>query len=300
MSTNQAISLKRFNSFLFGVPLQKLNGYLMAIQSGTVTQLFAIDRKNLVFYLVMAAFLSIDTASATSETKPLGQINQYLRINGEFMSSYETWNYFRPDPAVNNSYDLWVLRARLGAMLSTPYVDGFAQAQYSGLYGLPNDAVSSSGGPLGLGAAYFLANQSANASNVFLKQGYLNFKLNELGLPGAFVKTGRFQLIEGMEYDSGNEKFDGLKRRRIAKRLIGGFNAIYVGRSFDGFSVVYDRPESNVTVSGIRPTQGNLTIQGQKQISDINILYTALTSKKDSLLPGTEGRLFYMNYDDQS
>ena len=99
-----------------------------------------------------------------------------------------------------------------------------------------------------------------------------------------------------MEYDSGNEKFDGLKRRRIAKRLIGGFNAIYVGRSFDGFSVVYDRPDSNMIVSGVRPTQGNLTVQGQKQISDINILYAALTSKKDALLPGTEGRLFYMNY----
>lgn len=299
MSINQVIFLKRFNSFLFGALPQKSNGYLITIQSGTVTQLFALDLKALAFYLVMTTSLSVDTALATSETKPLGQINQYLRINGEFMSSYESWNYFRPNPAVNNSYDLWVLRARFGAMLSTPYIDGFAQAQYSGLYGLPNDAVSPSVGPLGLGAAYFLANQSANASNVFLKQGYLNFKFNDLGLPGAFVKVGRFQLIEGMEYDSGNEKFDGLKRRRIAKRLIGGFNAIYVGRSFDGFSVVYDRPDFNVTVSGVRPTQGNLTVQGQKQISDINILYTALTSKKDALLPGTEGRLFYMNYDDQ-
>lgn len=220
-------------------------------------------------------------------------------MNGEFMGSYESWNYFRPEPPVNNSYDLWILRARLGAMLSTPYVDGFAQAQYSGLYGLPNDAVSPSNGPLGLGAAYFQANQSTNASNIFLKQSYLNFKFNAMGLPGAFVKVGRFELIEGMEYSSGMEKFDGLKRRRLAERLVGGFNAIYIGRSFDGFSTVYDRPDFNVTVSGVRPTQGNLTVQGQKQISDINILYTAFTSKKDVLLPGTEGRLFYMNYDDQ-
>ena len=249
--------------------------------------------------MVMAAFLHIGNALATNETKPLGQINQYMQISGEFMGSYESWNYFRPEAAVNNDYDLWVLRTRLGAMLSTPYVDGFAQAQYSGLYGLPNDAVSPSTGPLGLGAAYFQANQSTHVSNIFLKQGYLNFKFNALGLPGAFVKVGRFELIEGMEYRSEIEKFDSLKRRRLAERLVGGFNAIYIGRSFDGFSTIYDRPDFNVTVSGVRLTQGNLTVQGQKQISDINILYTAFTSKKDALLPGTEGRLFYMNYDDQ-
>lgn len=143
--------------------------------------------------MVMAAFLHIGNALATNETKPLGQINQYMQISGEFMGSYESWNYFRPEAAVNNDYDLWVLRARLGAMLSTPYVDGFAQAQYSGLYGLPNDAVSPSTGPLGLGAAYFQANQSTHVSNIFLKQGYLNFKFNALGLPGAFVKVGRFE-----------------------------------------------------------------------------------------------------------
>lgn len=74
-------------------------------------------------------------------------------------------------------------------------------------------------------------------------------------------------------------KFDALKKR-IAERLVGGFNAIYVGRAFDGFSVVYDGPGFNATVSGVHPVQGNLTVQGQKQISDISILYAALTSKK--------------------
>lgn len=299
MPINQVIFLKRFDVFLLAVPLPQSNGYSIAFLRGIVTRLSVRDTTTAVFCLVLILFLPMDTVFAMNETKPPGQINRYLRINGEFLGSYESWNYFRSEPAADNSYDLWVLRARLGVMLSTPYVDGFAQAQYSGLYGLPDNAISSSNGPLGLGAAYFLANQSTDASNVFLKQGYLNFKFNTLGLPGATVKAGRFELIEGMEYNSGIEKFDGLKRRRIAKRLLGGFNAIYVGRSFDGFSGVYDRPEFNMTVSGVRPTQGNLTVDGQKQISDINILFAALTSKRDALLPGTEGRLFYMNYDDQ-
>lgn len=254
----------------------------------------------LIIYSASGALLPSGKVLA-EEAKAFGQINKYLRINGELMGSYELWDFFRPEPAINNnsSYDLWVLRARLGALVATPYVDGYVQGQYIGLYGLPDDAVARPGGPLGLGAGYFQVNQSTNVSNVFLNQGYLNFKLGSLGLAGAFLKAGRFAYMEGMEYSSGIDKFDGLKQRRIAQRLIGGFNAVYVGRSFDGISVTYDKPAFNWTASGVRPTQGTLSVQGQKQISDINILYIALTSKKDALLAGTEARLFYINYDDK-
>lgn len=255
--------------------------------------------RTVLFCLLVPAFSMSFAAMANNDPKPLGHINQYLRINGEWMSSYEVWNFFRPVAAVDNSYDLWILRARLGAMLTSSYVDGFAQGQYIGLYGLPNDAIVPGGGALGLGAAYFQTNQATDASNVFLKQSYLNFKLHAMGVPGTSVKVGRFELTDGMETTSGMEKFDALKRRRIAKRLLGGFNAIYIGRTFDGFSAVYDQPAVNLTVSGVRPTQGNLTVQGGQQINDINIVFAALTGKKDRWLPGTESRLFYMNYDDQ-
>ena len=117
-------------------------------------------------------FLTSD-AWAMDGSKPLGQINQYLRLTGELYGSYEAWDFFRPSPAINNdnSYDLWAVRARLGALVSTSFVDAYAQAQYVGLYGLPNDAVATPGGPLGLGAAYFQANGSTNVSNIFFKTG---------------------------------------------------------------------------------------------------------------------------------
>jgi hypothetical protein len=233
------------------------------------------------------------------DIKSVGQINKYLRMTGELYGGYEVWDFFRPSPAINNNndYDLWAVRARPGILLNTPYVEGFAQAQYVGLYGLPNDAVASPGGPLGLGGAYFLANQSTNASNIFLKQAYLNFKFQALGLPGS-LKIGRFEFMDGMEYITGTGKFDGLKRARISQRLLAS-NVVHVGRSFDGFAAVYDRPGFNLTAAGLRPTQGGFTVQGQKEIGDINLFYAALTSKKDALLPGTEGRLFYLNYDDK-
>ncbi len=244
--------------------------------------------------------MQINGAWAADGIKPVGQINEYLRMTGELYGSYEAWNYFRPSPAINNNndYDLWAVRARFGALLTTPYVDAYAQAQYVGLYGLPNDAVASPGGPLGLGAAYYFANQSTNASNIFLKQAYLDFKFSSVGLPGAFLKIGRFEFMDGMEYQTGVAKFDGLKRARIAQRLMAS-NVVHVGRSFDGFTAAYDRPDFNITATGVRPTQGGFTVQGQNEIGDINMLYAALTSKKDVLLPGTEARLFYVNYDDK-
>lgn len=231
--------------------------------------------------------------------KPIGQINEYLRITGELYGSHETWNFFQPGPAINNDndYNLWAVRARPGILLTTPYINGYAQAQYVGLYGLPDDAVAAPGGPLGLGGAYFLANQSKNASNIFLKQAYLDFKFHSLGLPG-LLKIGRFEFMDGMEYMTGAGKFDALKRARVAQRLLAS-NVVHVGRSFDGFAAVYDRPEFNITAAGLRPTQGGFTVQGQKEIGDINLFYAALTSKKDALLPGTEGRFFYLNYDDK-
>lgn len=257
--------------------------------------------KRLILWMGIGFMLLIHgTPGAEEGRSSLGQIHPHLRLTGELYGSYEAWDYFRPSPAINNNnaYDLWSVRARFGALLTTPYVDGYAQAQYIGLYGLPDNAVASPGGPLGLGGAYFLANQATNASNVFLRQAYLDFKFDSLGLPGAFLKIGRFEFMDGMEYRTGVDKFDGIKRARIAQRLLAS-NVVHVGRSFDGFSSVYDQPGFNMTVTGIRPTQGGFTVQGQDEIGDINLFYAALTSKKDTLLPGTEGRLFYLNYDDK-
>ncbi len=103
----------------------------------------------LIIYSASGALLPSGKVLA-EEAKAFGQINKYLRINGELMGSYELWDFFRPEPAINNnsSYDLWVLRARLGALVATPYVDGYVQGQYIGLYGLPDDAVARPGGPL--------------------------------------------------------------------------------------------------------------------------------------------------------
>ncbi|NOQ37130.1 MAG: hypothetical protein GQ569_14760 [Methylococcaceae bacterium] len=259
-----------------------------------------INKKSCISALIIATLLQGNALAAEKEKKrPLGQINDYLRIKGHLQGSYEAWNYFQPSPAVNNNnqYDLWGVRARLGLELKSDYVDGYVEGQYLGAFGVPDDSISKPGGALGLGGAYFALTRSTSPENTFLRQAYLTFKADELGLKGLSLKLGRFEYMDGMEYKTGNRKFDMTKRKRIAQRLLGTY-VVYMQRTFDGFSLSYDQPDYNFTASGFRPTQGGFNVQGQHEISDVNVFYTALTSKKDALLKGTEGRLFYMYYND--
>jgi hypothetical protein len=255
------------------------------------------------FQLAMTVMVLLSTSRAlfAEEKKPLGQLNDYLRITGELQTSYERWDFFRPaaPTTVSANYDLWEVRARLGLQLTSPYVDGLVQGQYTGLYGLPDNAIAPAPiGALGLGGAYVNGNNGATSPQaVFLRQAYLNFKFDDLGLKGAALKLGRFDFADGMEYKTADEKFDDLKATRVAQRLLGS-NAIYVTRTFDGFSATYNTPAFNFTANGMRPTQGTFDVDGQQQISKINVFYAALTSKKNALLPDTEARLFYTYFHD--
>ena len=103
--------------------------------------------------------------------------------------------------------------------------------------------------------------------------------------------------MDGMGYRTGIDKSDGLKGAYRATRHC--LERCACGWSFDGFAAVYDRPGFDLTATGIRPTQGGFTVQGQNEISDINQFYATLTGKRDALMPGTEGRISHLNYDDK-
>ncbi|TAN46930.1 MAG: hypothetical protein EPN21_19010 [Methylococcaceae bacterium] len=240
------------------------------------------------------------------EERPWGQITDNLRISGDLRGRVETWDYFEPalNPATgvinnNNDYTFGALRARLAVAFNSSILDAFVQSEYSGLYDLPDNAVAGPPvGPLGLGGAYYRENSATSRSDVHLKQAYLNFKGQSFGLPGAAFKVGRFEIAEGLEYKTGDAKFDMLKTTRVSQRLVGPFDFTHATRNFDGFSTVYDQTGYNITLTGARPTQAGFNIQGMDEISHIDVFYGALTSKKGAILPGTEGRLFYLYYGD--
>lgn len=254
---------------------------------------------------IIAGILSIGcyahpVKANTNPEKPLGQLTDNLRLTGEFRARTEVYDFFQPVGVNNNNqYDFWGLRARLGLEATSEYVDGYAQAEYSGVYGLPNNSFARPGGALGLGALYYTENNNnTSVSNVHLKQAYLNFKLTPLGLKGGSVKVGRFEIKEGLEYKTGDEKFDTLKATRVSQRLLGTFDFAHASRNFDGISVGYDQAKYNFTASATHPTQGGFNLNALDEISKIDLVYAAITSKKNALLPDTEGRLFYLYYGD--
>jgi len=234
-----------------------------------------------------------------AEPQYLGQINDHLRITGDMRIRYENWDFFDPATATphENSYDFVGHRIRLGALLTSSYVDGFVQGEYSGLYGLPDNATVAPAGALGTGASYY-NDSAATVADVHLKQAYLSFKGDPFGLAGLRLKLGRYEMADGLEYKTGNAKFDGLKTTRVSQRLLGPFDFTYATRNFDGGHLAYDQPAYNLTVAASHPTQGGFNIRGQDDISHIDVFYAALTGKKDVLLPGTEQRLFYIYYGD--
>jgi (2Fe-2S) ferredoxin len=255
----------------------------------------------------LAALLLPGLAARAAEEPPLGQITPNFRVLGELRGRSESNDFFRPalNPAKGitangNDYTFGGLRARLGVAMNTPWVDGLLQGQYTGLYGLPEDAFAGLPvGPLGLGGAYYKDNGSPNPGAVFLKQGYLKFKLQPMmGLANTYFQGGRFEIADGLEYKTGDAKFDWLKTARVSQRLIGPFDFTHVTRSFDGFQLNYDDPNFNATFSASHPTQGGFNVHAMDQISHIDLTYGALTTKKGALLPDTEARLFYLYYGD--
>lgn len=260
-----------------------------------------------VITVALPLFAQSPLSIAADTPTPLGQINEYLRITGDLRGRYEAYDFFKPalDPARgitanNNDYAFGALRARVGVSLTTPYVDGFVQGQYSGLYGMANGNFAGPPvGPLGLGGAYFRDSGSIDPGQVFLRQAYVTIKTAPWGLAGGAFKVGRFEILEGLEYKTGDAKFDGLKTSRVSQRLIGPFDFTHINRAFDGFSLTYDQPTYNIKLDATHPTQGGFNIDAQQEISQIDLFYAGLTSKRGAWLPGTEGRLFYIYYGDE-
>ena len=82
-----------------------------------------------------------------------------------------------------------------------------SKGEYSGVFGLPDNAVAVPGGALGTGASYFAEHPHTDQNDVHLKQLYLTAKPELLHVPGLWLTAGRFEVRDGLEYRSGDAKF---------------------------------------------------------------------------------------------
>jgi len=204
--------------------------------------------------------------------------NEGWRFGVSFRGRMEWWDWFHPGTSASgkqNEYAFFGGYFRFNAQRSGKRIDFSAEASVPVLLGLPEDATAPPPqGQLGLGAAYRAANGDRPAY-IFVRQANVTFK----GVAGknANLRLGRFEFIEGQESLTQDPTLDWIKRERIAHRLIGNFAFSHVQRTADGAQFFINSRGTNVTVVGARPTVGVFELNGNKEVPNVEYVYSGVT-----------------------
>ena len=247
------------------------------------------------FIIVSIACLTVFFSDfSDAEIKVYEKEGNKLTLSGEVIGNFEYYNFFEPTGAYDNEYSYSYLKTKIGLEYDSKYINIFIQGQNTNIFGLPEKAIAPAPqGILGFGAAYYARGRQEDYSSTFLKQGYLKLKLPEFTF-----QIGRFNFNDGEEVlYKDDPKITWLKRNRISGRLLGWVPDSAFERSFDGGVAAYNSSKLNLTVAGMRPTQGVFENDAMKQMDDIDVGYMALTLKK-GVIPYTDARLFYVYYND--
>ncbi|HJQ32040.1 MAG TPA: alginate export family protein [Pyrinomonadaceae bacterium] len=221
----------------------------------------------------------------------LGRVN----VNGSLRLRAESYGWFEA-PGYEDSYTFGAAQLRLALGQQLEKFDWLVEGQFTGLFNLPSRAVAPAPrGQLGLGASYFAANGSQDASAV-LKQAYVKAK-GVFGDRASSLKAGRFEFVEGAETAPKDATLAALKRERIAQRLIGNFGFSHGGRSFDAVQYVREGKSSNFTFVGGRAVEGVFQLRALKEL-DVDFWYGAFTKPLHAKRVESEFRLFGLGYHD--
>ncbi len=220
-----------------------------------------------------------------------------VTVQGSIRSRTEVWDWFQPnsgDPGYSYSGNI----ARLSFTQSLEHVDWQAEIAVPMLFGLPRTAVGPGAqGQLGIGAAYFAANDgNRNSVGIFPKQAFLRFK-NLGGNAANSVRVGRFEFMDGSEIVPKNATLMALKRDRINMRLLGHFGWAHVGRSFDGAHYAYAKPTTNFTLLAATPARGVFQTDGAGW-NKAAFGYTSFTKDWGSKSHAADTRVFFLQYRD--
>ena len=204
------------------------------------------------------------------------------------------WDWFQGVPGTNNSYPYSGNLFRFSFSESLESFDWQLEFSVPVLLGLPNNAVAPGAqGQLGLGAAYYVANnKSQYSAMIFAKQGFVRFRNNRQSL-----KMGRFEYLDGSEVTPKDSTLADLKRDRVSARLIGNFGFTDVQRSLDGVQYLYNEGPNTFTFVGARPTRGVFQTDGWGEIN-IAVGYAAYTRQWTSGAYSSETRAMGIYYDD--
>ena len=243
-------------------------------------------------------------AVPTPGALPLGVLlsptpNGKFLFNGSARVRDENYNWWPTDqraPGANGAYNFVGINLRGGVSRSTKRDDFVLDLQVPVLAGLPTRAIAAAPqGILGQGGNYYDANHSQVAS-FYPRQLY--FRLKNIDGEGASLRLGRYEFSDGSEVMPTDPTLTFLKASRLTQRLLGPFNFTHIGRSFDGFNVVKSLPKANFTGVAAFPTRGAFSLNGGDTLTDIGVLYGALTFPVASKKNAGEGRAFALFYSD--
>ncbi len=245
---------------------------------------------------VLVLIVGLGVSAAWGQTQPDKDKGsaQSLKVTVSERLRFESWDWF-DSSAGDGSYGFLASQLRLGLSQQKKKWAWQVELQQPTLLGLPQNAIAPAPqGQLGLGASYFVANDSQqHAAGVFLKQAFVRFHFQGAA---SSVRLGRFEFVEGAETSPQDPTLAALKRERIAHRLIGNFAFSHVGRSMDGVHFVRATEATNFTFLGARATEGVFQLDGNGEL-DVDVLYGALTRRRGRPQAG-EWRVFALHYHD--
>lgn len=215
----------------------------------------------------------------------------------QFKSSFELrlrWEGFDTPVSTaqqDEGYDFGAVRLRVGGDLKWERVTLHGVLQGAGSAGLPENAA------FGAGQSYVAANDG-------------DTEPEQVGVAelSAALRAGSFQLVlgrqpwnDGLETMTGVEYLDGIKRRRIGDRLIGTWDWPNVGRRYDGLSFGGTLGDStHLSGFAFRPLAGGVNYKDAlEELEDLTVFGLSVTGKYGAWIPGSELRLFAIQYDDE-
>lgn len=242
----------------------------------------------------MACFsLLLFSSCAVAQSDPKALEIGGVTFSGNIRERYEAWDWFQPATG-QNLYSYSGTLMRFSFSQQKLGYDWNIELAVPVMLGIPNRAVlPAPQGQLGLGAAYYAANNNSQyAAMIFPKQAFVRFKWDHTSL-----RIGRFEFADGSEVQPKDGTLASLKSDRIGQRLLGAFGFSDVMRSFDGLHYAYSNASWNLTAVSAIPTRGVFQVDGWGW-AKTPITYVALTKEADLGSSHAEWRIFGLYYND--
>jgi hypothetical protein len=204
---------------------------------------------------------------------------------------WETFDTPQRNPSTDPTYDLYMLRFRAGLDVAWERWKLHGMLQAGGVANIPEN------GAFAAGPTYFAANgRRRDVGVIGIAELYGAYEHDGLKLV-----LGRQPYADGMEVQTGVAHLDAVKRRRLSDRLIGTFEWPNTGRRFDGLSAGYGWESTHVAVFGFRPLGGAFESYDEafEEIDDVTVYGATVTGRHGQWIPGSEVRIFTVQYEDE-